>query len=680
MFSTAFLDLPALAAAGGEVHLPGSKSISNRVLLLAALSHGTTTVQDLLASDDTRVMLDALRQIGCTVDEAGSTVHITGLGGRTPKSPAKLFLGNAGTAMRPLTAALALLGGEFELSGVARMHERPIGDLIDALRQLGCHIDYLGNDGYPPLRIAHADGVPPLALAAPIRVRGDVSSQFLTALLMALPLAAGNQNIVIEVVGELISKPYIAITLQLLARFGIVVEHQNWQRFTIAAGSSYQSPGDIHVEADASSASYFIALGAIASSANDQKGIKIQGVGLDSIQGDIRFVEAAQAMGAVVSGGPNWLHIQRGAPGQGWPLKAIDLDCNHIPDAAMTLAVMALYAEGTTTLRNIASWRVKETDRIAAMAAELRKLGATVEEGADFIRVTPPARVKDWKAASIHTYDDHRVAMCFSLAAFNPAGLPVRIEDPKCVAKTFPEYFEALFSVAQVETAHIPVICIDGPTASGKGTVAAAVAQQLGYRFLDSGAMYRITALAALRAGFAIDTDYETRIATMAQTLPVRFEGGRVLLGSDDVTDDIRTEEAGMNASRVSALPLVREALVALQHSFRRLPGLVADGRDMGTVIFPGAALKVYLTASAACRAERRYKQLISKGFSASIEDLRADLEARDARDSTRSVAPLKPAQDALVLDNSTLTIDEAVEQVLTWWQERQPFAVPAQG
>ncbi|HRM00070.1 MAG TPA: bifunctional 3-phosphoshikimate 1-carboxyvinyltransferase/cytidylate kinase [Acidovorax sp.] len=676
MYSTAFLDLPPLQAASGEVHLPGSKSISNRVLLLAALSHGTTTVHDLLASDDTRVMLDALRQIGCTVDEDGTTVHITGLGGRLPRSPAQLFMGNAGTAMRPLTAALALLGGEFELSGVPRMHERPIGDLVDALRQLGCQIDYLGNDGYPPLRIAHGQGVPALALSAPIRVRGDVSSQFLTALLMALPLAAGTQPVVIEVVGELISKPYIAITLQLLARFGIVVEHQNWQRFTIPAGSRYQSPGSIHVEADASSASYFIALGAITASANGQRGIKIQGVGLDSIQGDIRFVEAARAMGAQVTGGPNWLHVERGA----WPLKAIELDCNHIPDAAMTLAVMALYAEGTTTLTNIASWRVKETDRIAAMAAELRKLGATVEEGADFIRVTPPATAEGWKPASIHTYDDHRVAMCFSLAAFNPARLPVRIEDPKCVAKTFPDYFEALFSVAQVETASIPVICIDGPTASGKGTVAAAVAQRLGYGFLDSGAMYRITALAALRAGLAIDAGHEARIATMAQALPVRFEGGRVLLGGDDVTDAIRTEEAGMNASRVSALPAVRTALVQLQHSFQRLPGLVADGRDMGTVIFPEAPLKVYLTASAACRAERRYKQLISKGFSANIDDLRADLEARDARDSSRSVAPLKPAQDALVLDNSTLTIDEAVEQVLAWWQERQPFAATARG
>lgn len=676
MFTTAFLDLPALDAAAGEVLLPGSKSISNRVLLLSALSLGTTTVYDLLASDDTRVMLDGLRQIGCEVEESGSTVRITGLGGRKPVSPCSLFMGNAGTAMRPLTAALALLGGEFELSGVPRMHERPIGDLVDALRQLGCHIDYLGNPGYPPLRIAHSNGVPALALNHPIQVRGDVSSQFLTALLMALPLVATQTAVHIEVVGELISKPYIAITLQLLARFGIQVHHDNWQRFTIPAGSQYQSPGSIYVEADASSASYFIALGAIASSAEASNSIKIQGVGLDSIQGDIRFVEAAQAMGAKVTGGPNWLEVQRGA----WPLKAIDLDCNHIPDAAMTLAVMALYATGTTTLRNIASWRVKETDRIAAMANELRKLGATVQEGADYIQITPPASAEHWKAASIHTYDDHRVAMCFSLATFNPAQLPVRIEDPKCVAKTFPDYFEAFLGTAVLPAQRIPVICIDGPTASGKGTVAAEVAKRLGYHFLDSGAMYRITAYAALQAGLVIDPAHETAIAQLAKSLPVRFDGGRVYLGNQDVTDAIRTEEAGMNASRVSALPSVRTALVDLQHGFQRLPGLVADGRDMGTVIFPDAPLKVFLTASAACRAERRYKQLISKGFQANIDDLRADLEARDARDSSRSVAPLKPAQDALVLDNSTLTIEQAVNQVMNWWLERQPFAAPAQG
>jgi 3-phosphoshikimate 1-carboxyvinyltransferase len=676
MYRTAFLDLPPLHAVAGEVQLPGSKSISNRVLLLAALSAGRTTVHDLLASDDTRVMLDALRQLGCTVEEDGAQVHITGLGGRAPHSPAQLFLGNAGTAMRPLTAALALLGGAFELSGIARMHERPIGDLVDALRQLGCQIDYLGNEGYPPLRIAHAGGVPPLKLDAPIRVRGDVSSQFLTALLMALPLASAQQDVVIEVVGELISQPYIPITLRLLERFGIAVVHDQWQRFTIPANSRYQSPGDIHVEADASSASYFIAAGAIAAGVSGQNGIKILGVGLDSIQGDIRFVEAAQAMGAQVTSGPNWLEVSRGA----WPLRAIELDCNHIPDAAMTLAVMALYAQGTTVLRNIASWRVKETDRIAAMATELRKLGASVEEGPDFIRVTPPASPAHWKAASIHTYDDHRVAMCFSLASFNPAGLPVRIEDPQCVAKTFPDYFEALFSVAQVAPEHIPVLCIDGPTASGKGTVAAAVAQRLGYGFLDSGAMYRITALAATRAGLAIDAAHETAIADLARQLPVHFADGKVWLGHDDVTEAIRTEEAGMNASRVSALPAVREALVHLQHSFRRLPGLVADGRDMGTVIFPDAPLKVFLTASVECRAQRRHKQLISKGIDTTIDSLRADLQARDARDMSRSVAPLKPAQDALVLESSHLTVEQAVDQVLLWWQERQPFVPRTQG
>jgi len=662
MFSTAFLDLPALQGASGTVTLPGSKSISNRVLLLSALCEGTTVVHDLLDSDDTRVMLAALRQLGCGVDVQGTTVTITGLGGRAwPTEAIEFFMGNAGTAMRPLTAALAVHGGDFTLKGVPRMHERPIGDLVDALRELGCAIDYLGNDGFPPLRVRQ----PALQLDKPIPVRGDVSSQFLTALLMALPLAALDRAITIEVVGELISKPYIEITLNLLARYGIAVERHGWERFVIPAGSRYQSPGSIHVEADASSASYFIALGAIA----EGTGIRIQGVGADSIQGDIRFMEAAAQMGATITSGPNWLEIHRGA----WPLKGITLDCNHIPDAAMTLAVMALYADSPTTLTNIASWRVKETDRIVAMATECRKLGATVEEGPDWITVHPLPKDK-WQAASIHTYDDHRVAMCFSLAAFNAAQIPVRIEDPKCVAKTFPDYFEALFSVAHARTPDIPVICIDGPTASGKGTLASRVAAQLGYHYLDSGALYRITAYAALQAGLSLEAVDETRIADLARSLPVRFEGDTVWLGSENVSDAIRTEQAGMNASKVSTLPAVRTALVALQHSFQRLPGLLADGRDMGTVIFPDAPLKVFLTASAAQRAERRHKQLISKGISTTLDILRADLEARDARDSSRSVAPLKPAQDAVSLDNSSLSIEASVDQVLNWWQAKQPF------
>jgi 3-phosphoshikimate 1-carboxyvinyltransferase len=675
MFSTAFLDVPALQSAHGTVTLPGSKSISNRVLLLAALCQGTTTLHDLLDSDDTRVMLNALLAMGCAVDVQGSTVQITGLGGLSPAAELDLFMGNAGTAMRPLTAALALMGTQARLHGVARMHERPIGDLVDALKQLGCAIDYNGQDGFPPLHLKGHNG---LQLDKPIQVRGDVSSQFLTALLLALPLVSqhrgpplgtdaaslppeGAGHIVIEVVGELISKPYIDITLNLLQRFGVTVQREGWQRFTIPAGSRYTSPGVLHVEADASSASYFIALGAIAS----KEGVRIQGVGADSIQGDIRFMDAAQQMGAVVESGPNWVQTRRGA----WPLKAIDLDCNQIPDAAMTLAVMALYADGPSTLRNIASWRVKETDRIAAMAKEARKLGAQVEEGPDWIRVHP---ISQWQAASIHTYDDHRIAMCFSLAAFNPVGLPVRIEDPKCVAKTFPDYFEALFSLSRAD--QVPVICIDGPTASGKGTLAALVAQRLGYHYLDSGALYRVTAYAALQAGLSLDADHEAAIAELARHLPVAFQGEQVLLSGVNISEAIRTEEAGMNASKVSVLPAVRQALVDLQHRFQQLPGLLADGRDMGTVIFPHAPLKVFLTASAEKRAERRHKQLISKGFSTTISALRADLEARDARDTQRSVAPLKPAQDALQLDNSLLSIEESVDQVLTWWQSKQVF------
>ena len=669
MFTTDFLDIPPLAGAAGALVLPGSKSISNRVLLLSALCQGSTTLHDVLDSDDTRVMLTALRQLGCGVRQSGTTVEVDGLGGQLPVRQAQLFMGNAGTAIRPLTAALAVLGGDFELRGVPRMHERPIGDLVDALRQLGCQIDDLGQPGYPPLHI----GQPQLRLEAPIRVRGDVSSQFLTALLMALPLVA-QRDIVIEVVGELISRPYVEITLKLLARFGVVVARDGWQRFTIPAGSKLRSPGSLHVEADASSASYFIALGTITTGLGGQNGIKIQGLGQDSIQGDIRFVEAARLMGAQIDSGPNWLHIRRSEPSAGWPLKAIDLDCNHIPDAAMTLAVMALYAQGTTTLRNIASWRVKETDRIAAMATELRKLGASVEEGADFLRVTPPSSPADWRAASIHTYDDHRIAMCFSLAAFNPAGLQVRIEDPKCVAKTFPDYFEALFALAHTPPGGVPVICVDGPTASGKGTLAAGLAKRLGYHFLDSGALYRITALAARRAGLALEPAQEVAIAKLARGLAIEFEQDCVRLDGVDISEAIRTEEAGMDASRVSVLPQVRDALLALQHSFARLPGLVADGRDMGTVVFPTAALKVFLTASAAQRAQRRHKQLISKGISATLDSLRADLEARDARDMSRSTAPLRPAVDARLLDNSDLSIEQSLDLVLDWWQGKQPF------
>ena len=526
-----------------------------------------------------------------------------------------------------------------------RMHERPIGDLVDALRQLGANIRYQGNEGFPPLEIS-----PAMLAGDKLQVRGDVSSQFLTGLLMALPLMG--RTVSIEVLGDLISKPYIEITLAMMARFGVKVERQEWQRFVVFGGQRYQSPGTVYVEGDASSASYFLAAGAIGGGP-----VRVEGVGKSSVQGDVRFVEALQQMGARISMGDNWMEASAPASGK---LQAIELDCNHIPDAAMTLGVAALFANGTTTLRNIASWRVKETDRIAAMATELRKLGATVEEGADYIRITPPAQTKH---AAIDTYDDHRMAMCFSLAAFGNSG--VRINDPQCVAKTFPDYFNMFKQVTQ----SVPVIAIDGPSASGKGTVAQRVAQALGFNYLDSGALYRLLALAATRRGMALEN--ETGLADLALQIDIRFEGEDIWLDGSKVGDELRTEQSGAAASKVAALPQVRAALLDKQKAFRQAPGLVADGRDMASVIFPDATTKVFLTASAEARADRRYKQLMEKGISVNIVDLLQEIRLRDERDSQRSVAPLQQAPGASLLDTTALNIEQAVAAVLAQYKHK---------
>ncbi|MGZ0019547.1 3-phosphoshikimate 1-carboxyvinyltransferase [Nitrosomonas sp. wSCUT-2] len=429
-----WLDLPFSKVARGSVKLPGSKSISNRILLLAALSEGTTYIHDLLASDDTARMLDALSKLGITITQSsGHDYCVAGTNGKFPVIEADLFLGNAGTAFRPLVAVLSLMQGHYRLSGVPRMHERPIADLVDALRQIGASITYLGNPGYPPLEI----GPPSMQNrdeSLTVNVKGNVSSQFLTGLLMALPLT-GKQS-VINVSGHLISKPYIELTLAQMQRFGVEVEQHDWQQFVIPPQQIYRSPGKISVEGDASSASYFLAAGAIG-----QGPVRVQGVGRDSVQGDIRFAAALEMMGATITMGDHWIEASSPAVNGKKPLHAIELDCNHIPDAAMTLAVTALFAEGTTVLHNIASWRLKETDRLTAMANELRKVGAIVEEGSDYLRITPPVTGLTPDIA-IDTYDDHRMAMCFSLVSF---GVPVRINDPDCVAKTFPNYFE-LFS------------------------------------------------------------------------------------------------------------------------------------------------------------------------------------------------------------------------------------------
>jgi 3-phosphoshikimate 1-carboxyvinyltransferase len=429
------LDLAPATRAAGAMRLPGSKSISNRTLLLAALARGATVLDGLLESDDTAVMKGALQALGIRVealDGRTDRVRISGLGapGGFPVKRAEIFLGNSGTSARSLAAVLALADGHYTLRGVPRMHERPIGDLVDALRPAGARIAYLGGEGFPPLAISPRERAPLTRLS----IRGSISSQFLSGLLMALGWTGERARIEIE--GELISKPYVELTLGLMARFGVPVSREGWSAFEIPAGEGYVSPGEVEVEGDASSASYFLAAGVLGGGP-----VRVEGVGRASVQGDVQFTRLLAAMGGNVAFGDHWIE-SRGRP----PLEPFDLDLNLIPDAAMTGAVLALFAKGPCMLRNIASWRVKETDRIAAMATELRKFGARVEEGGDFLAVTPPRdflapRGAGREPVAVDTYDDHRMAMCFSLAAFGPR--PVRINDPGCVAKTFPGYFEA---------------------------------------------------------------------------------------------------------------------------------------------------------------------------------------------------------------------------------------------
>ncbi|PDN43013.1 3-phosphoshikimate 1-carboxyvinyltransferase [Salmonella enterica] len=417
------LTLQPIARVDGAINLPGSKSVSNRALLLAALACGKTVLTNLLDSDDVRHMLNALSALGInyTLSADRTRCDITGNGGalRAPGA-LELFLGNAGTAMRPLAAALCLGQNEIVLPGEPRMKERPIGHLVDSLRQGGANIDYLEQENYPPLRLRGG------FTGGDIEVDGSVSSQFLTALLMTAPLAP--KDTIIRVKGELVSKPYIDITLNLMKTFGVEIANHHYQQFVVKGGQQYHSPGRYLVEGDASSASYFLAAGAIKGGT-----VKVTGIGRKSMQGDIRFADVLEKMGATITWGDDFIACTRGE------LHAIDMDMNHIPDAAMTIATTALFAKGTTTLRNIYNWRVKETDRLFAMATELRKVGAEVEEGHDYIRITPPAKLQH---ADIGTYNDHRMAMCFSLVALSDT--PVTILDPKCTAKTFPDYFEQL--------------------------------------------------------------------------------------------------------------------------------------------------------------------------------------------------------------------------------------------
>ena len=698
------LDLRPLAC--GRVQLPGSKSLSNRALLLAALAQGQTTIAGLLDSDDTRVMVESLRRLGVTfagdLSNPSQGLAVQGVAGRFPGGrDSQLFVGNSGLTIRTLLPAVVVAGPDcsVELHGVARMHERPIADLVDGLRALGASIDYLGEEGFPPLRV---NPTTPRA-GQVLKVKGNVSSQFLTGLLQVAPLLAVQWGypVDIEVDGPLISRPYIDLSVHMLRSFGVQVSEPSAGRFQVApAGQSValRSPSHLHVESDASSASYFLAAGLLGGGP-----VRVEGVGKNSAQGDVQFAHALAAMGASITWGEEFIEARAAQwTADGRPeVKAVCLDANAIPDAAMTLVTVALYAPSgsTTRLEGIGSWRVKETDRIAAMAKEARALGAIVVEGPDFIEVTAPAQLT---SASIATYDDHRVAMSFALASFEHPGdklrvnradavgngvekavekprepgdncaeaaLPIAqkagrslvIQDPGCVAKTFPEFFEVF---ADVCAQAVPVVAIDGPTASGKGTVAAQLAQRLGFYYLDSGAIYRLLALASQNQGLS-DED-EPGLVACAGQMQLRFQADRAFLNNEDVSLAIRAEAIGNRASRLAALPLVRRALLRRQRDFARPPGLVADGRDMASVVFPHAQLKIFLTASAEVRAQRRYNQLKEKGIPTTLEGLLADLLARDERDSNRAVAPLRfiEGSDTVFLDTSEMSVSQAVEEI----------------
>ncbi|MFL2667214.1 MAG: 3-phosphoshikimate 1-carboxyvinyltransferase [Burkholderiales bacterium] len=634
--------LNAPFGAGGKLSVPGSKSISNRALLLAALSIGQTELKGLLHSDDTNVMIDALRALGVDIDIAGDITRVSGCSGAFPRIKADIFLGNAGTAVRTLVPVLALGSGEYTIRGVPRMHERPIGDLVEALLGIGAVIHYEDRKTFLPLRIKKSEK---LDFSQPIVVNGNISSQFLTGLLLALPLAG--QRVTVKINGVLVSKPYVQLTLNLMDSFGIKVTNDNWEQFEIEGGQDYSGPKRYEVEGDASSASYFFAAGMLGGGP-----VLVKNVIRDSIQGDIQLLDVLSGIGATVGWTDQGLSV---AMDNNSPIQAFDLDLNHIPDAAMTLAIIALFADGPCRLRNIGNWRVKETDRLFAMTTEMRKLGVNVIESPDGLEIEPPKYFNE--GVAIDTYDDHRMAMCFSLISF--AGVNITINDPKCVHKTFPDFFAKMESVLQA-----PVVTIDGPSGSGKGTVARQVAERLEFSYLDSGALYRAVGLFYLNAGGSINLTDPRSVEALMQKIRIDVSGEKVLMNGEDVTQRIREEEVSMAASKVAKNEVIRGCMYDIQRSVRHAPGLVADGRDMGTTVFPNAQLKIYLTASLEERARRRYAQLVESGERVKMKSVAAEMAKRDSEDASRSSSPMRQAESAIEIDSTGKSIDEVVQIV----------------
>ncbi|NNC92819.1 MAG: 3-phosphoshikimate 1-carboxyvinyltransferase [Acidimicrobiia bacterium] len=617
----------------GIVRLPGSKSITNRALVVAALASGTTRLHGALRSDDTDAMVDSLTRLGVSVTWEGDDLVVVGSAGTLGRGDAEIDVRGSGTTARFLTAAAAVHAGTVTIDGNRRMRQRPIGDLVRTLGELGAAVEVLGSEDRPPLRV-HG---PALAGGAAM-LDASQSSQFASAVLMVAPHA--DSGVVLELQEPIVSRPYIDQTLTVMEAFGA---EAGWDGpTTLVVESGAYTGKDFVIEGDASAAAYPLVAAAVCGGT-----VRVGPLPAESVQADLGLVPVLERMGASVKRDGDEIELT-GSPRT---LTAVTEDMNAAPDSVVALAVAALFAEGETRLENIANLRIKESNRIDDLAAELRKLGGIVEAGADHLAISGG----ELHPATIDPHDDHRMAMAFAVAGLRIPG--VAIKDPECVAKTWPDYFAVQDSITTPL-----IVAIDGPGGVGKSTVSQAVAARFGLGHLETGGMYRAGALAAIEAG--LDLADEEAVAGLIDTLTVDIVDGRVMMEGRDVTVALRTEAVSAASSRVSAVPRVREALVALQRRWVDPdgPGAVVEGRDIGTVVFPDSPAKIFLTAQPEVRAIRRVRDL---GLSDDdIPRIAAELAARDERDSTRVTSPLRPADDALVLDTSSLLIEDVIDAV----------------
>jgi 3-phosphoshikimate 1-carboxyvinyltransferase len=626
---------PLVEPPNARIDLPGSKSITNRALVVAGLADGESELAGVLFSEDTHVMMDSLQKMGVGIRQNlnGLSVSISGTGGSLQRPEETLWVHQSGTTARFCLPLAALCGQEVTIDGDKQIKNRPHEELCKALQSLGAQIEYLEAPNSFPLVVNGKD-----LQGGQISLNGGISSQFISALLLAAPCFPDQLELNID--GDLVSRPYIDMTISVMQAFGAQVQRVNDRRYVVSPTGYRNSRYEI--EPDASAASYFFAAAAISGGS-----ITIEGLGSRSIQGDTRFVDIVEKMGAKVVRSDNALSVT----GTG-SLIGIDASMKEISDTVPTLAAIAPLASGPTVISDVAFIARKESDRVTALITELRKIGVQAEKTETGMVIYPGEVQK----GTVHTYDDHRIAMAFSILGLVVPG--ITLDSPQCVAKTFPSFFDVLDQVRVAGDAKLSILAIDGPAGSGKSTLAKQVAKQLSLEYLDTGAMYRSVAAVALAQSASLDDEAE--IAEIAERINIRFDDGRVYVDDDDLTEAIRSPEVNAAVSQVAANPGVRSIMRRQQRSWARVRGGgVLEGRDIGSVVFPEARLKVYVTATPEERARRR-----SLESGRSVEDIMEEILQRDTKDSTRGDSPLVADQEAVVIDTTGKTIQETSDYI----------------